>query len=126
AVCTGSVPVLPDVPGLAELDPWTSRDATSASEAPPTLAVLGGGVVGCELATAYASLGSRVTLVARRGLLGGQEPFAVELVREGLEAAGVRVLTDTEVVDAHRAEKNAVLTLDDGTRILAEQVLVAT
>jgi dihydrolipoamide dehydrogenase len=126
ALCTGSVPVLPDVPGLAALDPWTSRDATSASEVPATLAVLGGGVVGCELATAYANLGSRVTLIARHGLLGGQEPFAAELVHEGLEAAGVRVLTDTEVSEAHQAEQNAVLTLGDGTRVLAERVLVAT
>jgi dihydrolipoamide dehydrogenase len=126
ALCTGSVPVLPEVPGLAEIDPWTSRDATSASEAPPTLAVVGGGVVGCELATAYASLGSRVTLIARHGLLGGQEPFAGELVREGLEEAGVRVLTDTDLVQAHQAEQNAVLTLGDGSRILAERVLVAT
>jgi dihydrolipoamide dehydrogenase len=126
ALCTGSVPVLPEVPGLAEIDPWTSRDATSASEAPRTLAVVGGGVVGCELATAYASLGSRVTLIARHGLLGGQEPFAGELVREGLEEAGVRVLTDTDLVQAHQAEQNAVLTLGDGSRILAERVLVAT
>ena len=126
AVCTGSVAVLPEIPGLADVSPWTSREATSASEVPATLAVLGGGVVGCELATAYASLGSRVTLVARRGLLGNQEPFAAELVREGLEAAGVRVLADTEVTGAHLAEKNAVLTLGDGTRILAERVLVAT
>lgn len=126
ALCTGSVPVIPDTPGLVEIDPWTSRDATSASEAPETLAVLGGGIVGCELAAAYASLGTRVTLIARRGLLGGQEPFAADLVREGLESAGVRVLTDTELASAHRAEKNAVLTLGDGTRVLAERVLVAT
>jgi dihydrolipoamide dehydrogenase len=126
AVCTGSVPVLPDVPGLAELEPWTTRDATSASEVPATLAVLGGGVAGCELATAYANLGSRVTLIARHGLLGGMEPFASELVRESLEATGVRVMTDTDVVQAHRAEQNAVLTLGDGGRVLAERVLVAT
>ncbi|TXK17237.1 NAD(P)/FAD-dependent oxidoreductase [Homoserinibacter sp. GY 40078] len=126
AVCTGSVPVLPDIPGLAEIDPWTSRDATSASEIPSSLAVLGGGVVGCELATAYASLGSRVTLLARSGLLRGQEPFAREAVEQGLAAAGVDVRIGTEPVSAHQAEKNAVLTLDDGGRVLAERVLVAT
>jgi len=111
AVCTGSVPVLPDVPGLAELEPWTTRDATSASEVPATLAVLGGGVAGCELATAYANLGSRVTLIARHGLLGGMEPFASELVRESLEAAGVRVMSDTDIVQALRAVQYVVLTL---------------
>lgn len=126
ALATGSVAVLPDIPGLAETEPWTNREATSASEVPPTLAVLGGGVVGCELATAYANLGSRVTLIARGELLTSQEPFAVDLVREGLEAAGVRVLTNTGVTSAHQAEKNAVLTLDDGSRILADRVLVAT
>jgi len=126
AIATGSVAVLPDIPGLAEVEPWTSREATSASEAPSTLAVLGGGVVGCELATAYASLGSTVTLIARGGLLASQEPFAVDLVREGLEAAGVRVLTETGVTEVHQAEKNAVLTLADGSRVLAERVLVAT
>jgi dihydrolipoamide dehydrogenase len=47
-------------------------------------------------------------------------------VREGLEEAGVRVLTDTDLVQAHQAEQNAVLTLGDGSRILAERVLVAT
>lgn len=126
AVCTGSVPVLPEVPGLAEVEPWTSREATSASEAPERLAVIGGGVVGCELATAYASLGSAVTIIARSGLLGGQEPFVAELVRESLEAAGVRVLSDTDVVKAHTAERSVVLTLGDGSRVLTDRVLVAT
>ncbi len=126
ALATGSVAVLPDIPGLADVNPWTNREATSASEVPSTLAVLGGGVVGCELATAYASLGSSVTLIARGELLASQEPFAVELVRGGLEAAGVRVLTQTGVSEVHQAEKNAVLTLGDGSRVLAEKVLVAT
>jgi len=126
ALATGSVSVMPDIPGLAEVQPWTNREATSASEVPATLAVLGGGVVGCELATAYASLGSSVTLIARGGLLSSQEPFAVELVQQGLEAARVRVLTGTGVSEVHQAEKNAVLTLSDGSRVLAERVLVAT
>ena len=126
AVCTGSVPVLPEVPGLAETEPWTSREATSASDAPERLAVLGGGVVGCELATAYAGLGSRVTLLARSGLLGGHEPFATELVQAGLESVGVRVLTGTELASVHRAERSIVLTLGDGSRVLSDRVLVAT
>jgi len=126
AVCTGSVPVLPEVPGLADIDAWTSRDATSASEVPATLAVLGGGVVGCELATAYANLGSEVTLVARRGLLGGVEPFAADLVHEGLERLGVRVLTDTELASARRTGDGVELELAGRERVTVERVLVAT
>jgi len=126
AVCTGSVAVLPEVPGLAEIEPWTSREATSASEVPSSLAVLGGGVVGCELALAYASLGSEVTLIARHGLLGGQEPFAVELVEKGLAEAGIRVLTDTDVASARREGADAMLTLGTGEELRAARVLVAT
>ena len=76
ALCTGSVAVLPDIPGLADVDALDEQGGDLRVGGARTLAVLGGGVVGCELATAYASLGSRVTLVARRGLLGAQEPFA--------------------------------------------------
>jgi pyruvate/2-oxoglutarate dehydrogenase complex dihydrolipoamide dehydrogenase (E3) component len=73
-VATGSVPKLPPIPGLAEAKPWDNRAATTSSVVPPRLLVLGGGVVGVELAQAYASLGSEVTLVeseARVLVLGG-------------------------------------------------------
>ena len=54
---------MPPIPGLAEARPWTNREATTASAAPESLVILGGGVVGVELAQAWASLGSRVTVV---------------------------------------------------------------
>jgi pyruvate/2-oxoglutarate dehydrogenase complex dihydrolipoamide dehydrogenase (E3) component len=125
AVCTGSAALLPDIPGLRDIAPWTSREATSAQEIPASLAILGGGVVGCEMATAYASLGAKVTLIARSGLLGAMEPFAGELVAASLTKLGVTVRTGVDVTDAHRTEHNAVLNLSDGGRVVAEQVLVA-
>ncbi|CAN5378298.1 NAD(P)/FAD-dependent oxidoreductase [soil metagenome] len=126
-VSTGSDPLIPDIPGLAEINPWFSRDATSATEVPESLAILGGGVVGCEMATAYASFGSRVTMIVRGGgLLAGQEPFAGEAVQAALEKAGVTIRTGVEVVKAHRTETNAVLDLSDGGKVVAAQVLVAT
>ena len=70
AVTTGSGAMIPPVPGLAEARPWTSREATSAHEVPGRLAVIGGGVVGCELATAWQALGTQVTLIARRAAAG--------------------------------------------------------
>lgn len=125
AISTGSAALLPDIPGLADIEPWTSREATSAKTAPASLAILGGGVVGCEMATAYASFGTKVTLIVRSGLLGGQEPFAGEAVHEALEAAGVTIRAGVEVTSAHRTESNAVLDLSDGGKVVAEQVLVA-
>ncbi len=126
-ISTGSVALLPDIPGLAGIEPWTSHDATSATAAPESLAVLGGGVVACELATAYASFGTKVTMVVRgETLLAGLEPFAGEAVAEALAEAGVTVRHGVDVESAHRTEDNAVLDLSDGGKVVAEQVLVAT
>jgi dihydrolipoamide dehydrogenase len=126
-VSTGSDPLVPDIPGLADIAPWTSRDATSATEVPESLAILGGGVVGCEMATAYSSFGTKVTLIVRGGtLLAGMEPFASEAVQAALEKAGVTIRTGVEVTAAHRTETNAVLELSDGGQVVASQVLVAT
>ncbi|MDF2920969.1 MAG: pyridine nucleotide-disulfide oxidoreductase [Microbacterium sp.] len=60
AVCTGSAALLPDVPGLADVSPWTSREATAVQEVPGSLAIVGGGVVAAEMATAFVDLGSDV------------------------------------------------------------------
>src|SRR5690606_374501 len=104
AIATGSVPRIPRIPGLVEANPWASREATSADAVPESLAIIGGGVVAAEMATAYASLGSAVTLIARSGLLGGLEPFAGERVADSLRARGVRVLTETDTERVERDE----------------------
>src|SRR5690606_24163169 len=83
-IATGSDPTMPDIAGLLDAQPWTSRDATSTRHIPLRLAVVGGGVVAAELATAFASLGSAVTVFARSGMLSGFEDFAGELVTAGL------------------------------------------
>ncbi|HET6657582.1 MAG TPA: NAD(P)/FAD-dependent oxidoreductase [Gaiellaceae bacterium] len=62
-VSTGSLPQVPPIEGLDSVEPWTSRDGTSASEVPESLVVVGGGAVGCELAQFYSRLGAHVTIV---------------------------------------------------------------
>ncbi|MEI7033412.1 NAD(P)/FAD-dependent oxidoreductase [Streptomyces pratensis] len=128
AVCTGSRAVVPDLPGIAGARPWTSREATSAKEAPGRLVVVGGGVVGVEMATAWQALGSRVTLLVRSGLLPRMEPFAGELVAEALTEAGALVRTGVSVTSVHRPTPDGPVTveLDDGDRIEADEVLFAT
>jgi pyruvate/2-oxoglutarate dehydrogenase complex dihydrolipoamide dehydrogenase (E3) component len=125
AVATGSAALLPDIPGLADLEPWTSREATSARSAPRRLAILGGGVVGSEMATAYADFGTTVTLVARGGLLGGQEPFAGDRVAAALRSRGVDLRTGVEATGARREGTDKVLELSDGTEVRADEILVA-
>ncbi|HEY4151744.1 MAG TPA: NAD(P)/FAD-dependent oxidoreductase [Pseudolysinimonas sp.] len=124
-VSTGSAALLPDIPGLAEVKPWTSREATGVKAVPASLAILGGGVVGCEMATAYAAMGCRVTLLSRGPLLPALEPFAGEAVQAALEKAGVDVRIGAELASTHRTDKNVVLELTDGSRVLAEELLVA-
>jgi len=127
AVVTGSEPVIPDIPGLAEASPWTSRNATEAQSIPDSLAIIGGGVVACEIATAYASFGCTVTMLVRGDILTGSEPFAAELVGEGLAELGVDIRRGRSATAAERnADGDVVLALDDGSSLTATEVLVAT
>lgn len=128
AVCTGSRAALPDLPGIDTLRPWTSREATSAQRPPGRLVIVGAGVVGVEMATAWQALGSRVTLLAREdGLLPRMEPFAGELVTERLREAGADVRFNVSVVAARRSADGEVrITLSDGGELTADEILFAT
>ncbi|MFJ9853538.1 dihydrolipoyl dehydrogenase family protein [Streptomyces sp. NPDC101150] len=129
AVCTGSRAVLPDIPGLADAKPWTSRDATSAQSVPGRLVVVGGGVVGVEMATAWRALGASVTLLVRGdGLLPRMEPFAGHLVAESLAEAGVFLRTGVEVSEVRREAPGGPVTvvLDTDDEIIADELLIAT
>ncbi|MEU2999740.1 NAD(P)/FAD-dependent oxidoreductase [Streptomyces sp. NPDC006995] len=129
AVCTGTRAVVPALPGIEEARPWTSREATSAKAAPRRLVVVGGGVVGVEMATAWQALGSEVTLLIRGGgLLPRMEPFAGELVADALTEAGATIRTGVSVTAVHRPAPGGPVTveLDDGGRVEADEILFAT
>ncbi|GAA3340618.1 NAD(P)/FAD-dependent oxidoreductase [Amorphoplanes nipponensis] len=127
AIATGSDAAVPDIDGLRAARPWTSREATSARAVPESLAIIGGGVVATEMATAYAGLGARVTVIARTGLLGGMEPFAGELVTAALRERGVTVLLGTATSGVTRTADGGVeIRTGDGTTVTAAEVLVAT
>jgi pyruvate/2-oxoglutarate dehydrogenase complex dihydrolipoamide dehydrogenase (E3) component len=105
-IATGSAAAIPAVPGLAEPLVWTSREATSAEIVPGRLAILGGGVVACEMATAWRALGAEVTMLVRGPrLLARLEPFAGDLVAQALRSAGVVVRTDTGVARVRRLSR---------------------
>jgi pyruvate/2-oxoglutarate dehydrogenase complex dihydrolipoamide dehydrogenase (E3) component len=125
-IATGSSAAVPPIPGLEGSGYWTSRDATSATEVPGSLVVLGGGAVGCELAQFYRRLGAEVQLVQREThLLMRQDREAGELLRQAFQEEGIRVHLRTE---AARVEKRRAfaIELSDGSTIKAERLLVAT
>ncbi|SDX72526.1 dihydrolipoamide dehydrogenase [Saccharopolyspora shandongensis] len=127
AVCTGSRAQLPDLPGLADVRPWTSREATSSPTVPGRLIVVGGGVVATEMATAWQALGSQVTVLVRgKGLLPRMESFAGELVAEALSEAGVEIRTGTSIASVVRENGTVVATTDAGDRVEADEILFAT
>jgi pyruvate/2-oxoglutarate dehydrogenase complex dihydrolipoamide dehydrogenase (E3) component len=102
-IATGSAAAIPPVRGLAESLVWTSREATSSEIVPGRLAIIGGGVVACEMATAWRALGAEVTMLVRGGgLLATLEPFAGELVAEALRSAGVDIRTGVGVAQVRR------------------------
>ena len=123
----GSAAAVPPIPGLREADPWTNRQVTTASEVPGELIILGGGVVGVEMAQAYASLGSRVTLVeGLHRLLAKEEDFACEQVAAALTADGVTLHIGTKGERVERtADGRYRLHLDDATTVEGDRLLAA-
>jgi pyruvate/2-oxoglutarate dehydrogenase complex dihydrolipoamide dehydrogenase (E3) component len=128
AVCvsTGSVALLPNIPGLKESQPWTSREATSATVSPASLAIIGGGVVAVEMATAYASFGTAVTIIARSGLLAGEEPFAGDMVADALRELGATLHLSASPTRVSKEDGGFVIELDNGPAVVADELLVAT
>jgi pyruvate/2-oxoglutarate dehydrogenase complex dihydrolipoamide dehydrogenase (E3) component len=129
-LATGSSPVVPPVPGLADARPWDNRSATAAKELPARLLVLGGGAVGVELAQAFSRLGSAEVTVVEGAprLLPREEPFAGEQVQAAFTREGIRVRAGTPLAGVRRDGSDGPVraTLADGEEVLADEVLVAT
>jgi len=125
-VATGSAASMPPIHGLDALDAWSNREATVASQVPASLIVLGGGPVACELAQAWRSLGSAVSLVeAAERLLPSEEPFAAKQVTDALRADDIDVRTGVKASSAAREDGRSVLTLEGGDSVSGDRILVA-
>jgi dihydrolipoamide dehydrogenase len=127
-LATGTTATIPPVPGLREAHPWTSREVTNAEKAPRRLVVLGGGVVGCEMAQAMRGLGAEEVTIVQHGprLLPRAEPSASELLRSAFEEAGITVLTGRTATEVRRPAGEVTLVLDDGREVVGDELLVAT
>jgi pyruvate/2-oxoglutarate dehydrogenase complex dihydrolipoamide dehydrogenase (E3) component len=127
-VATGSRPAVPAVPGLVQVPHLTNENVFELTELPASLAVLGGGAVGCELAQAFARLGSRVTLIeAAPRLLPAADPAAAAVIGQVFAAEGITVRTGSpvETVTSIPNGGGILLRLHDSTEVAAEKLLVA-
>ena len=96
-IATGARPVRPPIPGLEEAGYLTYENVFDLTECPKRLLVIGGGPVGCELAQAFARLGSRVTLVQDEPMfLGNEERDAAQLLSDALARDGIEIHLDTQ------------------------------
>ncbi len=121
----GTRPAAPPVDGLADTPYWTNREALETKELPASLAVIGGGPIGLELAQAFARFGSSVTILQHGPrILAPEEPEASEVVTRVLRDEGVTVLTDVEVTKVEHDGSTFRVTHGDDTLEVA-QVLVA-
>jgi pyruvate/2-oxoglutarate dehydrogenase complex dihydrolipoamide dehydrogenase (E3) component len=126
-VATGSGARMPPIDGLDSVRAWNNRDGTTSKQIPQSMVVLGGGPVGCELAQAWSTLGTEVTLVeGGERLLAREEAFAGEEVAAALgERHGVDVRTG---IQAQRVSSSAVgvaVALANGDTVEAAEILVA-
>ena len=128
---TGSRATIPKVKGLTEAQPWTNRNATGAKRAPSSLAIMGDGAVGCEMAHAWWSLGTKVTIISKHDkILDKYEPFVGERLTEVFKHRGISVRTNVNVKEVERPDHvedrhPVIISLDDGTTITADELLVA-
>ena len=127
-IATGSEPVIPPIPGLAELKGvWTNREATGVREIPESLVILGGGPVGVEMAQAFAALGSTVDLVEGMEHILPREPRALgEALAQALAGERLRIHLGQRAAGVGREHDRFVVAFSDGTSLDAERLLVAT
>ncbi len=121
---TGTEPLLLPIDGLDQTPYWTNRDIVQVTELPRSLAIIGGGPIGCELAQAMARFGVEVTVIeAADRLLAVEEPETSALLTRLFEEQGIAVHTGVEI---SRVDYDDGFTLTAGDlSVRAERLLVA-
>jgi pyruvate/2-oxoglutarate dehydrogenase complex dihydrolipoamide dehydrogenase (E3) component len=125
-IAVGSAAALPAIPGLSGAGPWTNRELATTEQVPDRLIVLGGGVVGVEMADAFTSLGSRVVVIeAEQRLLSREEPFAAEELRAALSKRGADIRLGVQAERVERKHGVVRALLSDGATVEGDEILVA-
>ena len=125
-LAAGARPLIPDIPGLAEVGYFTSDDIMRADEVPEHLIVLGGGFIACELAHVFGSYGARVTIVQRSELLLRAEDHDVAAAITAAFAQRFDLRLGVTVARVERVNERVLVHLSDGSTVEGSHILVAT
>ncbi len=124
-IATGSRPMVPDLPGLDAVPYLTNETVFGIDACPEHLLIMGGGAIGMEMAQAFRRLGAAVTLVEQREMLSHDDREAAQVVIDRLKQERVRLVTG-RVERVERSGGAVALVLEDGTRLVGSDLLVAT
>jgi pyruvate/2-oxoglutarate dehydrogenase complex dihydrolipoamide dehydrogenase (E3) component len=126
-IATGTEPAIPPIPGLADIDYWTNREAVKTQALPASMIILGGGAIGVELGQAYTRFGVAVTIVeGMNRVLAVEEPEASEVLAEVLRREGIELCLGAHARSVERRGNGVSLSLDNGRTVSADRLLVAT
>lgn len=126
-IATGSDASIPPFPGLDETGYWTNREATTLSELPESVLVLGGGPVGIELGQFLRRFGVAVRIIeAAEHLLPREAPRVGELIAEAVREEGIELHLGTSAREVRAENGRRVVLVEDGSELGAERLLVAT
>jgi dihydrolipoamide dehydrogenase len=125
-IATGSIPVeIPAFPFDGETI-ISSTEALSLQTIPASMVIVGGGIIGCELACVYAAVGTKVTIVeALERIINTEDKWVSQLLEREFKKLGITVLTGRKVTGVNKSDSSAKVVLHSGESLEAEKVLVA-
>ena len=126
-LATGSTPLIPEIDGLADVAYWGTREATSATEIPARLVVIGGGVAGIELAQAFSRLGAHVTVMARGEVLDMYPKPATDLLVKALGEEGIDIRANASPSRIAQTGNSTIsVFVEGGDEVECDRLLVST
>jgi dihydrolipoamide dehydrogenase len=128
-IATGTKPIKPNIPGIEAAGYLTNETVFSLIQRPQSLAIVGAGLIGCELAQAFQRLGSQVTLFQRSGrILTKEDSEAASVLQKVLVAEGVRLVLNSQVVEVHTVREGKQVNFSiNGVRdsVIVDDILVS-
>jgi pyruvate/2-oxoglutarate dehydrogenase complex dihydrolipoamide dehydrogenase (E3) component len=126
-IATGSDAVVPPIEGLDAVPVWTNREATTLSDIPGRVVMIGGSAVGVELGLFLRRYGAQVTILERSArLLSREDARPGELTEHYLRGEGVDVRTNITAAHVRREGGDTVVQLDGGDQLRCDVIVVGT